>query len=74
MSVRFALQGAVSRELLTYGGRVLVHDNAAELEFLTTGARVVTVPRDVPDEQTLPISAHPCFAGVRFPLQRKDFR
>jgi hypothetical protein len=71
---RYGLQGAVSRELLTYGGRVLVHDNAAELGFLIAGARVVTVPRDIPPEQTLPICAHPELAGLRFPLRREDFR
>jgi hypothetical protein len=74
VSARYALQGPVSGELLTYGGRVLVHDNAAELGFLVPGVRVVTVPRDIPPEQTLPISAHPGLAGVRFPLDRRDFR
>lgn len=74
MSGRYGIQGPVSGELVTYGGRVLVHDNAAELGFLLPGARVVTVPRDIPTEQTMPISAHPELAGVRFPLDRRDFR
>src|SRR5690348_1123864 len=34
---RYALQGALSRDLLTWNGKVLVHDNAAEMEFLFTG-------------------------------------
>lgn len=71
---RYGLQGPVSRELLTFGGRVLVHDSAAELGYLVPGVRVVTVPRDIPPEQTLPISAHPGLAGVRFPLRKDDFR
>lgn len=74
MSARYGLQGLVSRELLTYGGRVLVHDNPHELGFLVPDARVVTVPRDIPPEQTMPISAHPGLAGVRFPLRKGDFR
>lgn len=71
---RHALVGAVSGELLSLGGRVLVHDNAAELEFLFPGARVVALPSYVPPEQTLPVSAHPEMASVRFPLDRRDFR
>lgn len=69
-----ALVGAVSGELLSHGGRVLVHDNAAELEFLFPGARVVALPSYVPPEQTLPIWAHPELAEVRFPIDRRDFK
>lgn len=71
---RYGLQGVTSGELITYGGRVLVHDNPAELAFLIAGARVVTIPRGVSVEQTLPIAAHPELAGLRWPLRREDFR
>lgn len=74
MSGRYALQGATSRDLLTYGGRILVHGDRAELEFLITGARIVECPRDIPPEQTLPIRYHPNFASVTWPLNRKTFR
>ena len=74
MTARFGLRGAVSGELISYGGRVLVHDNAAELRFLIPGARVVNLPHHIDPEQTMPISAHPELAGVRFPLDRRDFR
>lgn len=74
MSARYGLYGVNSRDFLTFGGRVLVHDNAAELEFLTTGAVVRAVPPSIPDDQTLPISAHPSLAGLRWPLDRRDFR
>lgn len=72
---RYALQGTTSRDLLTYGGRVLVHDDRAELEFLMAGdVRVIECPRDLPPEQTLSIRYHPQFAAVTWPLDRKDFR
>lgn len=71
---RYGLQGEISRELLTYGGRVLVHDNPAELAFLVTGARVVTLPRDIPPDQTLPIKFHPELSNLRWPLRKADFR
>lgn len=71
---RWALQGETSRDLLTWNGLVLVHDNRAELEFLITGARVIPCPRDITPEQTLQIRFHPQFAAHRWPLRRKDFR
>jgi hypothetical protein len=71
---RHAMVGPVSGELLTLGGRVLVHDNAAELGFLFPAARVVTLPPHIPPEDTLPVAAHPELASVRFPLDRRDFQ
>lgn len=75
MSTRYALRGAVSRDLLTWNGRVLVHDSRPEMEFLfVRGASVVECPRDIPPEQCLEIRHHPSFAAVQWPLDRKDFR
>jgi hypothetical protein len=71
---RYGLFGAQSRDFLTYGGRVLVHDNPDELAFLIEGATVRAVPPSIPDALTLPITAHPELTGVRFPLSRRDFR
>jgi hypothetical protein len=72
---RYALQGTTSRDLLTYGGKVLVHDNRAELEFLVAGdVRVIECPRDLPPEQTLPIRYHPQLAAVTWPLDPRNFR
>ena len=34
---RYALQGTVSRDLLTWNGKVLVHDNPGEMAFLFAG-------------------------------------
>jgi hypothetical protein len=72
---RYALQGVLSRDLLTWNGRVLVHGDRAEMEFLVTGdVRVIDCPRDIPPEQTIEIRFHPNFASVTWPLDRKDFR
>lgn len=70
---RYALQGAVSRDLLTWNGRVLVHGDRAEMEFLFAGARVIECPRSVPPEQCLEIRYHPDLASVQWPLDRRDF-
>lgn len=74
MTARYGLYGPRSQDFLTYSGRVLVHDNPDELEFLVDGAVVLPIPPGIPDDQTLPITAHPELAGVRFPLRRRDFR
>lgn len=75
MSTRYALRGAVSRDLLTWNGRVLVHGDKAELEFLFTGdVSVVECPRSIPPEQTLAIRHHPNLAAVQWPLTKEQFR
>lgn len=70
---RYALQGTNSRDLLTWNGKVIVHNNRGEMEFLITGARVITCPRDIPPEETLELRFHPQFAHHRFPLRREDY-
>lgn len=69
--MRYALRGSVSGELLTYQGRVLVHDNRGELEWLFPGERVVPYDGDLP---TMPVAEHPDMAPVRWPLRKEDFR
>ena len=78
---RFGLYGAQSRDLLTVGGRVLVHSSPdagqakAELEFLFPGSHVREVPPSIPADQTLPLEQHPELADVlTFPLTKEQFR
>lgn len=71
---RYAVAGRASGELLSLGGRILVHPDRAELEWLLAGQRVVEVPPHIPAEQTMPWSQHPNMSAVRFPLERRDFR
>lgn len=73
---RWALYGTNSKDFLTFGGRILWHDNPAELEFMCPlgTATIREVPRDIPDEQMMPILDHPNFAGVTRPITREQFR
>ena len=73
---RWAVQSTVPpRDLLTWQGRVLVHDSRPELEFLLAGdVRIVACPKDIPPELTLQIRYHPQFETVRWPLTREQFR
>lgn len=70
---RYGLFGARTRDFLTYAGRVLWHDNRAELEFLVPGTRVFELPPSIPADQTLPIRLHPDLVTVSWPLDRRDF-
>ena len=71
---RYGLRGDITRELLTYDGRVLVHDNRHELEYLIAGATPVALPGGFADQEVMPISEHPELSTVRWPLNREDFR
>lgn len=61
---RYGLFGSNSKDWLTYGGRILWHHNAAEMEWVTTGATVREIPRSTPDELMMPLLSHPHFYGV----------
>lgn len=80
MSQLYALVGLVTDDLLTYGGRPLVHTSRAELEWLidTTKTRIVAVTaRDLAQRSPaapLLLRDHPGLAHLRWPLQREDFR
>lgn len=67
----FAMWGANSQNWITYNGKVLVHDDRTELEFLCPGQTVR--PIELKEEEAMPIKLHPQFDGYRWPLDRKDF-
>ncbi|KND45367.1 hypothetical protein [Streptomyces stelliscabiei] len=61
-------------QLLSWNGRVIVHNSRDELEFLLTGdIRIVDCPRSIPPEQTIELRFHPQFSHHRFPLCREDY-
>lgn len=70
---RYGLWGDRTRDFLTYGGQILIHENPAELAFLVPSAQVREVPPSIPAEQTLPVRFHPAMDAVQWPLQRRDF-
>jgi hypothetical protein len=72
---RYAIREAsLGGDLLTWNGRVIVHDSRGELEFLLTGdIRIVDCPRTIPPEQTIALPLLPQYAHHRFPLVRSDY-
>lgn len=69
----YAIWGEKSGQYLTYGGRVIVHDNYYEMQFLFPSERIVEV-RGIPFEECLPLPFHPSMEAVQFPLRRNDFK
>jgi hypothetical protein len=57
---------------ITLHGKVLVHPNKGELEFLFPGTTVRQC-YGVDDDDVMLIADHPQMASVKFPLNRKDF-
>lgn len=76
--MRYALWGDHTRDILTVGGRPIVHDDRAEMEFLFPNSRVVPVSdADLAARSPLPplpLPECPGMEPVRFPLRREDFR
>lgn len=70
----YGLWGPTSREFLTYMGRVLVHDNRAEMEWLFPGAPIREVPADFTSAMCFPLPQHPDLTNVRFPLTKEQFK
>lgn len=70
----YGLWGPTSHDFLTFMGRVLVHDNRAEMEFLFPGAPVREVPKSFTSDMCFPIEHHPDLTNVRFPLTKDQFK
>jgi hypothetical protein len=67
----YGMVGPNSGDLLTYGGKVIVHNNRSEMEFLFKNVRIARVNNV---DCAMKLEEHPGMANVSFPLNRKDFR
>ena len=76
MSAMWAIQeDRLHGQLLSYGGKTLVHDNKGELEFLLTGpVRIVPCPPSLSADDCMEIKFHPHYAHHTFPLDRSAYR
>lgn len=78
----WAMAGHLSREVLSFEGRMVVHPDRAELEFLIgDSARLVELTGSTPEEvahrygrPAMLLRHHPDMAAVTWPLDRKAFR
>jgi hypothetical protein len=67
----FAIWGANSQSWISYNGKVLVHGNRAELEYIFPGQTVR--PIELREEEAMSIKKHPQMSNVQWPLRREDF-
>lgn len=73
MTRRFALQGETSKTTLTYQGRVIVHTDRDEMEYLFPGTKVIEIGSATPETDTISLRQHPGTCHLKFPLERSDF-
>lgn len=71
---RFGMVGGHSGQLLSLAGKVIVHDNRAELEYLFPNVRVVKLTNGSLGQPTMRLRDHPDCKHIRFPLRREDFQ
>jgi len=76
----FAIVGRTSGEILSYRGRMVVHHDRAELEFLFPGEKIVMLNgysrEEVAQKYGRPamhLKDHPDMDAVQWPLDRKRF-
>lgn len=67
------MQGLISKELITFNGKVIVHNNRAEMEFLFVGVRVIECPKEFESNQLIKVRNHPDFSSYLWPLSRNRF-
>lgn len=76
MAKLFALQGNISGELISFGGKILVHPNRHELEFLFPKrdhlkiVEIEVVDGEMGGRKTMPLKDHPDMGFVKWPLER----
>lgn len=66
--MKYVLVGRTTKDALTYRGKILVHDNKSELEFLFPNERVAALPSYVDDSLTMALKDHPDMDSIQWPL------
>ncbi len=76
MKHRYALRGVSTKELISFQGRVLVHDNVRELEWVFRGpVEVIQISaRFASERPVMRLKDHPDMASCTWPLNQADFK
>jgi hypothetical protein len=68
--MKYVIIGRTTKDALTYRGKIIVHDNKAEMEFLFPYERVAPLPSHVDESLTMALKDHPDMSGVQWPLNQ----
>lgn len=74
MSRYFALASKSRYKYITSGGRVIIHDNRHEMEFLFPNNTVIPFNGNPSPDDTIALFAVPGMEAVTFPIRKEDFR
>lgn len=76
----FAIAGRTSGEILSYRGRMVVHHDRREMEYLFPGERIVMLVGYTREEvahkygrPAMLLKDHPDMAAVSWPINPKEF-
>jgi hypothetical protein len=74
--MKYCLIGRSTKEPLSYQGRVIVHGDKSELEFLFPNERVAPLPKHFDEGMTMALKDHPDMEPIKWPLaaNMKQFR
>lgn len=77
--MKYAIVGRKSKDLLTYKGRVITHEDRREMEYLFPMERIVPLPSYYGEDLTMRLQDHPDMDTVQFPLEKhmnqfRDYR
>jgi hypothetical protein len=70
--MRYAMWGRHSQSWISFQGRVIVHDDKGEMEFLFPGS-VVRPISGLREEDMMTIKDHPGCIDFQWPIKREDF-
>lgn len=70
----YGIWGENSRAFLTSGGRVIIHHNRAEMQFLFPHNTIKEIWVSPDPDKTIGLRFVPGLEHIRWPLRKEDFR
>lgn len=71
---RFAIYGDYCKDLLTFQGKVIVHNDRSEMEWLLPNSKIVRITDGDLGRPVMKLRDHPGLSHITFPLKRSEFR
>jgi hypothetical protein len=68
--MKYCLIGRKTLQPLSYKGKVIVHGDKRELEYLFPNERVAPLPSYYDESLTMALKDHPDMDAVQFPLEQ----